>query len=66
MSVKWFDPISERWHAMPEPKPSTVDIFDPGEHEIATTLRNIANDRIWRAVVASATSSNMSEEAPCE
>lgn len=65
MSVKWYDPISERWHSMPKPKPVYVLdemnlLADPGEQ------RNAANDHVWRAVVATATSSNMSEETACE
>lgn len=61
MSVKWFDPISERWHSMPEP-PEPVHILDFGESQEAMALRQAANECLWRALVASATSTHMSED----
>jgi hypothetical protein len=62
--AKWFDPLTERWHTMPEPVKPPPSIEVP-EGIYTRAARIMRENSIWEAVTATATASQMSQETPC-
>jgi hypothetical protein len=55
---RFYDPLTERWHAMYQPKPAPVIVAEP-ENDYVRGARLVRQNNIWDAVVSSATSSRI-------
>lgn len=63
MSASWYDPISERWRKMPEPvKPIHAQAVPEGIYERASRL--LRESKLWKAIEATATATQMSQPCP--
>ena len=61
-AIKFFDPLTERWIVMPT-KPPPVKVIEPEENSYTKTVRLVRQMRIWQAIEATATATQMSK--PC-
>jgi len=55
MSAQWFDPISQRMRRMPADR-KPVEIHEVAENQLDVVKRQVRQNHIWRAVVATSSS----------
>lgn len=61
--MRWFDPIEEKWHDPQPPRPEReLEISEVDSDLYARAERKIRLQKIWEAVVSTATASQMSKE----